>query len=62
MGEGLYVCENCGRLGPMADFQEDCRPGWTHGRLWTVDPEKCSERVAAAVRELLSDTTNREES
>lgn len=32
----LYVCENCGRLGPMEAFQDDCRPGWTHGRLIRV--------------------------
>jgi hypothetical protein len=34
-----YVCENCGRVGPMADLQDECRPGWTHGRLLDVDPE-----------------------
>lgn len=28
-----YRCENCGHVGPMDDFQDECRPGWTHGRL-----------------------------
>jgi len=28
-----YVCENCKRLGTMADFQDECSRGWTHGRL-----------------------------
>lgn len=31
-----YVCENCGRFGPMSAFQDECRPGWTHGRLIRV--------------------------
>lgn len=34
----LYVCENCGRLGPIpAAFEDECRPGWTHGRLHRVE-------------------------
>lgn len=28
-----WVCEDCGRLGPMSAFRDECRPGWTHGRL-----------------------------
>lgn len=31
-----YVCENCGRLGVLSSFNDDCRPGWTHGRLIAV--------------------------
>jgi hypothetical protein len=34
-----YCCEECGRVGPMADFQDECRPGMTHGKLWGVDLE-----------------------
>lgn len=34
-----YVCENCGRLGPIASFSDDCKPGWTHGRLIKVTAE-----------------------
>lgn len=33
----LYLCENCGRLGTMGAFQDECRPGWTHGRLHRVE-------------------------
>lgn len=33
----VYVCENCGRLGPLTSFHDDCRPGWTHGRLTKVE-------------------------
>lgn len=35
-----YVCENCGRIGPMDAFQEECSPGWTHGRLVKVDVDR----------------------
>lgn len=34
-----YVCENCGLLGSMSAFQEECTPGWTHGRLIRVTSE-----------------------
>lgn len=33
---GSYVCENCGRLGPLSSFNDDCTPGWTHGRMIEV--------------------------
>lgn len=32
-----YVCETCGLIGPMSDFQGVCAPGWTHGRLIKVN-------------------------
>lgn len=50
----LYVCENCGRLGPMRAFQDDCRPGLTHGRLRRVEEIRLGDRgvVFAAVAEL----------
>lgn len=32
----LYVCTNCGRLAPLRDLNDDCTPGWTHGRLTKV--------------------------
>lgn len=32
-----YVCQDCGQVGPMADFQGECRPGWTHGRLGKIE-------------------------
>lgn len=35
--EHLYVCENCHRLGVISDFNDECRPGWTHGRLTRVE-------------------------
>jgi hypothetical protein len=31
-----YVCENCGRLAQIDGFYDDCKPGWTHGRLIKV--------------------------
>lgn len=34
--DARYVCENCHRSGPMGEFQDDCRPGWTHGRLLRI--------------------------
>jgi hypothetical protein len=37
--ERWYMCQECGRVGPMADFQDECRPGLTHGKLWGVDLE-----------------------
>jgi hypothetical protein len=49
----LYVCENCGRLGPMEAFQEDCRPGWTHGRLRRVEQIR-PEDVDAICKEVRS--------
>lgn len=33
----LYACQNCGRLAPIADFNDECRPGWTHGVLTKID-------------------------
>lgn len=33
---GSYLCENCGRLGPLNSFNDDCTPGWTHGRMIRV--------------------------
>jgi hypothetical protein len=35
----LYVCENCGEARPIADFSDDCTPGWTHGRLIKITNE-----------------------
>lgn len=48
----LYICENCGRLGPMTAFQDDCRPGWTHGRLQRVEQIRTEDRdaICEAVR------------
>lgn len=37
--ERWYVCENCHRIGPMRDFQDECRRGSTHGPLTKVDME-----------------------
>lgn len=50
----IYVCENCGRLGPIEAFQDDCRVGWTHGRLYRVKEVRPEDRGAvwAAVAEL----------
>lgn len=47
--ERLYVCENCARLGTLlGDFDDDCRPGWTHGRL--VHVESVSEAPLNVIR------------
>lgn len=36
----LYVCENCGRAGEISTFNDDCRPGWTHGKLTKIESVK----------------------
>jgi hypothetical protein len=45
-----YVCENCGRLGPIRSFDNECRPGWSHGRLIQVksapEIDRLRERAA----------------
>jgi hypothetical protein len=56
----LYVCQNCGRLAPIEGFDErkfeQCRPGWTHGRLTRVE----SVALPGAMQEIL-DRLDREE-
>jgi hypothetical protein len=42
-----YVCSECGRLGPIASFNDECKPGWTHGRLIRITTEVDSPVVAA---------------
>lgn len=47
MGERRYVCENCKRLGALADFRDECKPGWTHGRLIGAVVDAPAVRAAA---------------
>lgn len=37
--ERWYACDNCGRVGTMREFQDECKPGWTHGTLLPLDME-----------------------
>jgi hypothetical protein len=46
----LYVCENCARLGPIEAFQDECSPGWTHGRLIKIGERR--DAIAAEVAQL----------
>lgn len=46
-----YVCENCGKCGPVRDFDDECRPGFTHGRLMGVNQKTAAALVARQQRE-----------
>jgi hypothetical protein len=32
-----YVCVACRRVGDIAAFSDECRPGWTHDRLLPIE-------------------------
>jgi hypothetical protein len=51
----LYVCEHCGRLAPIRGFENvgsECRPGWTHGRLYRVETIALPEETQAIIDRL----------
>jgi hypothetical protein len=49
VNDAVYVCENCGRLGPIHTFDDECKPGWTHGRLIKVESIYGAEPERATV-------------
>lgn len=56
MNERWYACDNCGRVGPMSEFQDECKPGWTHGTLLPLDmgsPALSSLRGSVAALEVV---------